>query len=720
MGKWSKTQLRDAWALFVEKSGSCKDLGVFLVNDPQRYHEPGEQVSLESSGASLADVLPGGRHSYGHRWSHHDFSLDLLVLSAGYPQPGWGLLVRWPGSPSSFEDLVRTGLRIAQAEERELSAFSDAMNAFHVMRAVGSEPKEPPELRELRGELKQRKSVEAELKTALSSITGGLSESTETKLERLLGSERLAQWLEVLSLSPELVRQMLATLKSTGDIVAVPCEEYEKRISPAHNALRHGGDRGTIFKRLAHPELKRALQATIKLVDSGAPEKEGIHKWAAGEKTRAEQQLSDALNKLLENARRHVDDLAPKYDRAATGYKSALDKWSDESAKARSTLHEAVRRATELQFRLGPKFLLGLEGACRRHNVECVSVPWDPARMVGWKLACRGKSVSVRDLSGAARELLHSKERGSSTITSSDAADGSTFTDYVHHIAVSRRGFDARNATRDLLAHIYKHSELEELIHSFGGVPSETSDRTDLAEQTLLLMGWLAESDTLTIPLARCVASTSEDSDPAFPPITSNDLRKVLENFCKDVMDTLIAELGFSQAQVWEHISQKAQRYRRKSRDENWTEERANLSVGAFLILFRPFAELAFPQKLQDISNLHKSLDLLRTRLNAASHDSVADSVDREEQDRLVRDVLSLSREIFGELPWHLKISAIHGWHPSVLSGEAWSHGSAIPRSLKVLVWDREIQSDKITIWNRSGINPIMSDPVFVGPDQLS
>jgi hypothetical protein len=80
----------------------------------------------------------------------------------------------------------------------------------------------------------------------------------------------------------------------------------------------------------------------------------------------------------------------------------------------------------------------------------------------------------------------------------------------------------------------------------------------------------------------------------------------------------------------------------------------------------------------------------------------------------LVRMMLDSAIALIGELPWHLTASMVYSGQPSVLSGQAWSHGSESPRLIRVIDWTEATPGSRVKVWNRNRRNPIMTDAVFI------
>jgi hypothetical protein len=115
----------------------------------------------------------------------------------------------------------------------------------------------------------------------------------------------------------------------------------------------------------------------------------------------------------------------------------------------------------------------------------------------------------------------------------------------------------------------------------------------------------------------------------------------------------------------------------------------------------------------QCVSTLRGLLSLL----NRASHHEEGDATSQPKEGeavRLIQEALESATAFVGELPWHLRVSFVYGGQPKVLSGEAWSHGSSIPRFLRAMQWAGQPESRQVLLWNKTRTNPIITDPVFI------
>jgi hypothetical protein len=124
VGEWRPNELDDVWWLFTEQSSKCNKFGLLLVKDLGRKDPKQTNVSLASLGAKLSDLVPPGAKRFARSAFKDISSPRILVLSGGYPQPGWGVLVDWKSVPQ-FENLI--GSAAAGLDD---PGSSDKLNLF--------------------------------------------------------------------------------------------------------------------------------------------------------------------------------------------------------------------------------------------------------------------------------------------------------------------------------------------------------------------------------------------------------------------------------------------------------------------------------------------------------------------------------------------------------------------------------------------------------------
>jgi hypothetical protein len=535
VGPWEPRELNQLWHWFTRDQNVCHDYGLLLVKDLAARERTQSNVDLASLGASLSELMPAGvqRFVSPSAWQHE--SSRLLVLSGAYPQPGWGVLLKWPDDVRSFDKLVTHTLsQLPGGAVTQLSVFKVATEAYRHRFGSRSSPSNP-------------------------------NDSTQTD--------------------------------------------------------------------------------------------------------------------------------------------------------TRKAFHRAVEEAAQVQWETGPQFLLAFEEHCRQQGLWVRSLPWDPARMVGWKLNALDVRLDYRDLQAVARELAPGLDGpDEATTAAAGLADGSYFTDYVHYVAMSGEGVSPRSVTLQLLGRLLRPTEMEGLLLRLGGRVPSRPGTAQLAEELLGLLGWRKSSEVPERPLASCF-TTIDGAPQLVGTLSGNDLRIIVESFCKDVLDVVVAKLGYDEDTLWRAIQERAPEYRASSHSMAWEEEVNRLTPGSAAVLLTALGPLGFPTKADMVAELATVLQTLSGLLNAVSHHGGRERFTPEalgQTPALIRQLIVNAEALLEDLPWHLKVNFVYGDQPKILSGEAWSHGSATPRLLRVLDWTGIGERSYVTIWNKTRRNPVVTDPVFI------
>jgi hypothetical protein len=255
------------------------------------------------------------------------------------------------------------------------------------------------------------------------------------------------------------------------------------------------------------------------------------------------------------------------------------------------------------------------------------------------------------------------------------------------------------------------------LIQTHGGQPPTAAEAMFLADELLDALGWRQADEVREKPLAACIKASGHTAPILAQDLSGNDLRIVLESFCKDIVDVFVAHLGYSHSELWRAIEERIPRYRRSSRAKDWDEEVRLMTVGGAMIILTALGPLAFPARAYEVVEFAGALGKLSGVLNEASHHrerGIVSSKALDEAPDLIRELLRKAEAFLGDLPWHLEANFVYGEQPKILSGEAWSHGSPTPRLLRVIVWTGTSPGRRVTIWNKTHRNPIVTDPVFI------
>jgi hypothetical protein len=629
-------------------------------------------------------------------------------------------LVEWPRDHSTFEKLIQKV--IAQLAESgkfggAFQVFQDAADSFHRRRGLGDPPGKPS-LNDI-GLLDTENAVTA-LHESLSYLEqNDFLEAQKGIVEAVIRVQRNA-WLNISEETLQALSSKQRMLTSVGSILGVPPEAFITDIEPTLSVLvLEPSKRETTFKHLQSEQLKKALSAALSVLDQRiVGEGSEVRSWAEKLVGELSAEVAAKVTTLVGVLNPQITALRGKNAQTIRDYEVATERWRKASTEAREMFHRSAAKAAELQWLLGPEFLLTLEDVCRKEQLWVRSIPWDPARMVGWKIAVRNVKLEFRDLQIAANELSSDSANDPSEKASfGELADGSYFTDYVHHIAMSKPGFSPRTVTCDLVLRLLRPGEMMTLITKDGGQVPDGADAPCLADLLLTSLGWRAADAVSERSLADCITKASGGLEALKEGLSGNDVRIVLESFCKDLLDVLIAALGYSHDEVWRTIDERIPEYRAGSKKRDWDEEVRQMTVGSALLLFRALGPFAFPARENDLKICLDALTMLSESLNRMSHHTTQQFTRREEDGDLasqIRVVLTKTQALLGELPWHLTPSFVYGEQPKVISGEAWSHGSDTRRLLRVIVWTGIPIGTQVTLWNRTRRNPVISDPVFI------
>ncbi len=722
VGRWDHWELERVWRWFTEHPGDCNDYGLLLVKEMGRGEREGANVNLASVGATLSDLMPAGTERFLHpRDRDGGESAKVLVLSGGYPQPGWGVLVEWQeGGISRFEHLIGHTIERLRGDDpaNDLRGFKDAAQAFHrwqSLRRPGA-----PNVSAMEGEILAGEKIDQFLREAQAALNGGEYRLAGEKIIAAMQGAGQAAWLGIPNGKLQLLLETQRALLTAASILGVREETFAAEIEPQlEPLLTDPSKREAAFRNLSSEAVKHALKACLHLRTKGiVGEASSFREWANQVLEEVPAPLAADLAKLKKDIEARLVSHRGSKAQIEREYEVSREEWRQISKREREVYHAAAGKAAELQWQLGPPFLVAFERACRDDGLWVRSIPWDPARMVGWKVMASQVRLDSRDLQIAAQELAPDATGAvASNGTPSGVADGSYFTDYVHHIAISKPGFSPRAVTRDLLARLLRPAEMMALIQAHTAAPPTAEDAALLAEEVLHAFGWQQSDDARARPLAGCIKSAGDSAPVIAGNLSGNDLRIAAESFCKDVVDVVVSQLGYRHAEIWRAIDERMPTYRPSSPKRDWDEEVRRMTLGSAKMILSALGPLAFSGQAENVSDFVTDLGKLTNALNAASHDREGEPVSADwtsEAPALIGQLLVKAEALLGDLPWHMEASFVYGDQPKVLSGEAWSHGSPTPRLLRVIVWSGSSTGKHVTFWNRERRNPVVPDPVFI------
>ena len=729
IGSWRPKELDEMWRYFTEADNEARKYGLLIVLDTEG-HGSKQSLDLQMLGAKLQEVVPRGLERQLRPSVFESDKRRMLVLSGGYPQPGWGLLVELSGGAESFGNMIRRSLAILDpdgAAEVRLKPFTDAREHLIKFRRLKSmvEPIGDLGLSQLKQVFERWLS---QLEPVKSLLLTGQHQKTLRKLGAVLATSKGDN---VSGIFPELLsslEEFMTLLQGAFIIREVGPEALKTNVEPLLEDLIANASGITSAQNRLNGKEKSALKECLKLRQLGLlAEGAGIATWS--ERTLAEvpaqcletlevleglihQRMLDLSAEMLDHGEEEEEEEEEAISAAVVTTPSAM-------LGIRDQFHKAMGEAVELQCELGAQFLVSFEEISHKDGLYMRTIPWDPARMVGWKIFCAGGRVKVYDLEHETRYQRPNLHSGASRNSENELADGGHFADYVHYSASSGTGKEPRGITRKLLPKLLPASQLKSLITKYGGTAVGGPGAKPLVEQLLETMGWYSEGERET-PLAACVEKGIGESWKLKRGMDVSSVRIVLESFCKDVLDVVVSKLGYNHQEIWAALQERCPKYKVRQGKKNWIEELKYLSSGSAIFLIRALAPLIFPKP--KVTEITRVLNKLVEICNEAAHHMERGRVVRgsKEMPNLIRQLLDSTSEMLGELPWHLSVDNVFGRLPKVLSGEAWSHGSAMPRRLKVILWEGEAYERWVTIWNPSLRNPVVVDPVFIsrpGPE---
>lgn len=722
VGDWNPAELNGVWSWFTERRSQCNDYGLLLVKDRARRTGDNFDVSLGTVGAKISDLLPGGSEHFVRSAESWDRSSRVLILSGGYPQPGWGVLIEWRFQGMQlFEELIMRAcsrLRRGCEESDPLRVFDEASRSFHDWRALRVAPASD-DLSSLKKEIVAAEKIELLIRASERALYEGHYRLVGEKIIASIQTIPQAPWLDLSENNLQSQLKAQRTVLGAASIAALSPGDLSTEIQPKLETLAADpSQKEAIFRSLTNDDLKHAFKACLHLWTGGiAANTKECHSWAKDALAEKVPELAAALQEMAEAIA--VKLLPRRGAKARREHENTVraERWRQDSKKARNRFHRDAEIASRAQWALGPQFLVEFEQICRNAGLWIRSVPWDPARMIGWKIMAAEVQLTLHDLQIAAQELAPAvagipPESGETNAI----ADGSYFTDYVHYIAISRPGFSPRSVTLDLVARLLRPTEMVDLINANGGDLPTATTASHIAEGLLNALGWSQLEEAREKPLASCVKAEGDRSPTLAGDLSGNDLRIILESFCKDVLDVVVAQLGYSHDEVWRVIQERIREYRPSSRTMDWEEEVQLLSSGGAAMLLAGLIPVAFPDA-ESPSELAAGIAELSEILNDASHHQASRAPSSDPLNKvpaLIGQLLLKARALLGAMPWHLEASFVYGVQPKVLCGEAWSHGSATPRLLRVILWTGAVAGTRLTFWDKTRRNPIVTDPVFI------
>ena len=722
IGQWNRAELDPWWEHFTKKDGLCRRTGLLIAKSGERRRDDNlgtanlSSRGNEQAGANLLDLIPESGNHLNHETDSHFGKQSFLVLSGAFPQPGWGVRIE-AGSklrtPAQFEELLG---EVAQrsCQPSDLDAIHRAACAYHHRKNLfANQPKEPPEnktrrriedtynaLEEFQESILHKSGVEIE--RAMKRAGSLLAEASEPQIPKseedwndLSGRVRNLRYL-----SSELEKMDLFALtdlvsKSRKELAT---EASDTRMNPREKALL---DNITALRE-QWPEVE--IQAIPALL--AGPFREDLNQRAQAVIAPIKKELKEHLGQLLANNQIELNRYTKEYD-----------EWAAKMKAAELDYRTILQNASIAQWTRGPEFLIQLEKICAERGLYAQSIPWDPARMVGWKLHAANMSVTPQDLLASATSILGTDMSQISKPSATQELNGSIFADYAHYVSISAPRFSPWQATKLMLLNLLGLPQLRKLLDADPATFDPAINIEAMVTRLLAGWGWAEPEDEMPCSLATCIKSVGDQSWVLTKDL--NPIRISFEGFLKDLTRITLSTLGWGEEEMKREIPVHCPEYRRSYPHKPWKMEMEKISVGGALILLEGMLPLAFPGKISvhETAMTCKEWDALRGALNSGSHHPPLPPPKPHELANyaaMIHKALKTANAWVAEMPWHLTPSQSFGSDPAVVTGYAWSHSHAEDRLIRVMVSSENTKSKSLVVWNKSLTNPVMTEVELV------
>jgi hypothetical protein len=722
LGRWTRNELDPWWHHFTEKDGLCKRTGLLIAKSQQRRRETNAGIvdlsagANEQSGANLLDLIPESDRYVNRDIERRFGKKSLLVLSGAFPQPGWGVRIEFRpdlNTPTEFEKLLEEAAR-RSCQPSDLDAIHRAASAYHHRQnLIASKPTEPAESK-TRRRIVEAFSALGEFQESILNKNGDAIDRVMNRAESLLsalsdpqipelgeGWSDLSRQVRILrSLSSELERMDIFGLASlvskTKNEEAT--EASSPRIDPKERALL-----GRIAAlRKQWPELEiQAIPAFL-----AGPFREDLNQRVQAVVEPIKIKIKERLGQLLANNQIELNRYTKEYDDWAVKMRSAeLD--------YRTTLQDA----SNAQWTKGPQYLIELEKTCSEKGLYAKSIPWDPARMVGWKLHAADMGVTPQDLLASATSILGTDMSQIAKTSATQELNGSIFADYAHYISITAPRFSPWQATKLMLSDLLGLPQLRKLL-----APRHVTFDTGMNIETMITLlldewGWSEPEDEVPCSLATCIKSLEDQSWVLTKDL--NPARISFEGFLKDLTRITLATLGWGEENMKREIPLHCPGYRRSYPSKPWKMEMEKINVGGAVILLEVLLPLAFPAKISkdEAAETCAEWNNLREALNSGSHHPPLPPPKPQELAKyaaMIHKALETAKAWIAEMPWHLTPSQSFGFDPTVVTGYAWSHSHPEDRLIRVMVSSDNAKTKSLVVWNKSLTNPVMTEAELV------
>ncbi|UAM97277.1 hypothetical protein K8354_13235 [Polaribacter litorisediminis] len=713
IGEWRSNELERLWHQFTKSKSTCNEMGLMLVNDTfASNYDPNQTSNLSDLTGRLSDILPSGTSRiYGEEFQpNKKRKKQALILSGAYPQPGWGVLI-------SFNKELDIDKLVENAIDPNLKTiFIGASKSYKVWNDLkGNKP-----IKENVEYLKKGKEHCLRLNQLLNSI---LSEYNEKHINdfyfQVLKNKQNAtssmfyeEYFGILNPLFEIVDDRfilsLMILKSLKDLSKGEINSVLKRFLSEHHHKTNN-----LFKSEINNKIKVVAGKLLKLTENEKPT-EKFDFWANSIYNSKIDEIAEIIKSLNEKFIRIIGDLVITIDNQEEVYNSELKEWNEKEETSRISFHRNLQKVLNAHLTYGQGFLLNIENLTKELNLYSKSFSWDPARMIGGKIISAGVQIETLDIIQRVKEIIpeFSSESNNSNYDKYTLINGSLFTDFVHYISLKDPSLSPREATKQLLEKTIRSSEIIKVLKKENNSEFKNKTNNQMVETLLVEFGWPADEISKQDKLADCIIE-NQGINTINTSFTGNHIRKICENYFKDLVDTLSSSTGFSAEELFGLVMRKDPEFR--SKNKGWHYEISKLTFGSASRILSVLLSEVYPDKIKISEHFIKSITNLGSKLNGLSHDPPVG-----ETSSLIEDILALlkyTKELISEMPWHFYPVQRNGYQPTVLTGSAWSHSYKESRQLSIILWTND-NSESLLIWNPTKVNPVVPDGIIINRPQ--
>ncbi len=715
IGSWEKSALDKLWNHFTRSVNICSELGLMLIKDEFGTTKTGQKFSQSFSNLSdltamLKDVLPAGVNKIYDldKSPRRHLNSQLLILSGAYPQPGWSVLLNYSDA-FQIDKLINNTVNFLGNNLRDI--FLDANKSHYEWEECNKQKPDYSSIRTIESMINLTEKLfillnnissnikdPVELKSNLKSIHDISFEIKDNKL-----SELIDDFTDVTNDRYLLSIQIQSLLDQFNET------EINDMLLKFYYSSKD--ERNILFQSKINREIKSTASNLLKINNEEILSNGSFVKWSSDYIESNIINFKSKIEKVNEHCRKLNNEFLIEKNNFIINYENAIKEWKKDIEEKKLIYHLRIKEVVNAHWEYGPQFLVKLELLANKMRLQAKSIAWDPARMIGWKILCHGMDIKLIDL----QDQLSESFKGFISANNKDSdidikINGSYFTDYVHYISISNLSKSIRIVTHELLKDLLRKSEILKVLICYNNINKyEEYSIDELIDTLLIFLGWPEEKLKKEITLAQCLIENNGKYK-LNTNLSGNEIRVIIESFCKDIIDTLTSKLGLTELQLWDLLFLKFPQYIRSG---SWNSEINNITIGKAHFIIETLAIEVYPDKKDDVLSLSQMIITISVLLNKLSHHPVQD-IDKEKFSEILFNFIELVKVFINEMPWHFFPIQKNGYQPSVLTGKAWSHSHKETRQLSIILWNDLDIIDNMLIYNPTLLNPVIADPVII------